>query len=68
VGGGGGGDPLSRGFLEDSGELSTCGGTGLPPKKVENKSIGNGFILTLKINPSERIYFGIQKVKLIFHR
>jgi hypothetical protein len=37
-------------------------------KKVKNKFIGNGFILSLKINPSERIYFGIQKVKLIFHR
>ena len=65
--GGWGGFPLSREFLEDSGELSTCGGTGLPPIKVKNESIGNGFILTLKIYPSERIYFGIQKVKLIFH-
>jgi hypothetical protein len=54
--------------MEDSAELYTCGRTGLPPKKVENKSIGNGFIFSLKINPSERIYFGIQKVKLIFHR
>jgi hypothetical protein len=47
-------------------KLSTCGGIGLPPKKGKNKSIGNGFIFSLKINPSERIYFGIQKVKLIF--
>ena len=63
--------PLSRGFLEDQtwvDKLSTCGGIGLPPKKGKNKSIGNGFIFSLKINPSERIYFGIQKVKLIFHR
>ena len=48
---------------DESMNLSTCGGTGLPPKKVKNKSIGNGFIFSLKINPSERIYFGIQKVK-----
>jgi hypothetical protein len=47
-------------------KLSTCGGIGLPPKKGKNKSIGNGFIFSLKINPLERIYFGIQKVKLIF--
>jgi hypothetical protein len=65
---GGGGFPLSRGFLEDSAELSTCGGTGLPPKKVKNKSISNGFIFSLKINPSERIYFWTQKVKFVFHR
>ena len=61
--------PLSRVFLEDQTQvdkLSTCGGIGLPPKKGKNKSIGNGFIFSLKINPSERIYFGIQKVKLIF--
>jgi hypothetical protein len=64
---GGGGFPLSRGFLEDSAELSTCGGTGLPPKKVKNKSISNGFIFSLKINPSERIYFWTQKV-FVFHR
>jgi hypothetical protein len=49
--------------------LSTCGGTGLPPKKVKNKSIiGNGFIFSLKINPSERIYFWTQKVKFVFDR
>jgi hypothetical protein len=41
---GGGGVPLSLGFLEDSGELSTCGGTGLPQKK-------------LKINPLEMDLF-----------
>jgi hypothetical protein len=59
---------LSRGFLEDSAELSTGGGTGLPPKTVKNKSIGNGFVFSLKINPSERIYFWTQKVKFVFHR
>ena len=42
--GGEGGVPLSRGFLEDSGELYTCGGTGLPQKKS-------------KINPLEMDLF-----------
>jgi hypothetical protein len=43
------------------GELSTCGGTGLPPKKGKNKSIGNGFIFSLKINPSGGFILGYKK-------
>ena len=48
--------------------LSTCRGTGLPQKIVENKSIWNGFIIMIKINPSERIFFGGQKWNVFFHR
>ena len=35
---GGGGGSIVTGISGGSGELSTCGGTGLPPKKVENIS------------------------------
>ena len=36
---GGGGYPLSMGISGRRVNLSTCGGTGLPPKRVKNKSI-----------------------------